>query len=804
MDVNHPDLVGRIAGTHNAVDSSADVTDAVGHGTFVAGVAAATGNNGIGIAGASMGASILAVKVADAGQNVWSDAEVAGIIWAADHGAKVINLSLSSLLPDSIEKAAVAYAVGKGVLVVASAGNEANSTPNYPAAYPQVVAVGATNVATGARAGFSSFGSWVTVAAPGVRITGTTPTAGSADFPSTSGYSIADGTSFSAPIVAAEAALLWSLRPAVSAADIRQAIVASSHGYGNLGLGTGQVDFKAAYDTLRPDSVPTLTQPAIGVTVAGLVPLSATSAAPKVHFLLDGTPVGAPVATSAGVASTTWTSWGAASGSHAVTAVDCSLRDLCNAQATQMAVALANAAPVVTSPTASQMLTGSATLTATAPGGGVAFLIDGVRRGFDATAPYALTYPISLLSDTTHTISARGCSTSGTLCAGPASAPVSVTCRSVHPRITGLAPSLFSPNGDQRYDTTTVTYVLPDTEVVRFLVRSNTGTIVRSNLLGTLPAGTRAVAWNGLLNGGAPAGNGTYTLEIATTRGTLRGSAVAPVVVDNTRPTMTAIGGSATTFYPYPDAYRDRFAARATLSERARLTLSVHTTGGALVRALSGPLAGGATSITWDGKNTAGSRVPAGTYYWTLTAQDPAGNRRASARHTVAVNVSQLVTQTASLSRRGAQYFQAGGSDPTSSCASADKAHSGFAPNGVRLTNVCDFSVKGPQLAAAAFRFTLPAAISYSSLRLLTYGHSLSASTLGAGFTGWATGGFTLAPEITVGTASSWRAIGPVRAAGLVNAGRLVETTLYLPNEHPTNDYDVSDVRLIITYKVLG
>jgi len=362
-----------------------------------------------------------------------------------------------------------------------------------------------------------------------------------------------------------------------------------------------------------------------------------------VGFKVNDRLIGPPVTTSGGMAGATWASWGTANGPLNVAAVDCGVDGVCNdAAPTEVAVTLANAASVVTSPAISQMLTGSAILTATAPGGGVAFLIDGVRAGFDGAAPYALTYPISLLTDHGHTIVVRGCSTSGTLCAGPTSPSVSFTCRSVHPRITALAPSLFSPNGDRRYDTTTVSYTLPDTEVVRFLVRTTTGTIVRSALLGTLPASTRAVTWNGLLNGGAPAGNGTYTLEIATTRGALRGSTIAPVVVDTTRPAMTAIAGSATTFYPYPDAYRDRFTARATLNERAKLTLSVRTTGGALIRALTGPMASGATSITWDGKNTAGSRVPAGTYSWTLTAQDPAGNRRASTRHTVAVSASHI------------------------------------------------------------------------------------------------------------------------------------------------------------------
>lgn len=543
VDINHPDLRGRIAGRYNAVTGGTNVTDTLGHGTFVAGVAVATGNNGIGIAGASMGASVLAVKVANSGGLIYSDAVAGGITWAADHGAKVINISLGSDTSDSIERDAIAYAIGKGVLVVASAGNDGTTTRLYPAAYPGVVAVGATDVDTGRRAWFSQHGSWVTVGAPGVNITGTTPTAGSSLFSSRSGYSSGAGTSFSAPIVAAEAALLWSSLPNATAANVRLAIVRSAHGYSNLGLGTGQVDFQAALNRLRPATIPTLTRPAGGATVAGVVRLTAASTAPKVRFLVSGSPLGAPVATKAGVASIAWPSWGVANGMRAVKAVDCSIGGYCNTSGPQVGVTLANAVPAITSPRVSQTLSGRATFTATASGGGVAFLIDGVRRGFDATAPYSLPYPISSLVNKGHTIQARGCSVAGNRCAGPASPPVSFSANSLHPRITALAPSVFSPNGDGRYDTTKLTYSLPDAQSVRFQVRNAAGTVIRGpSRLGTLRAGRRDLSWNGRLASGARARNGTYTLEIATSRtngsGTMHGWAVTRVRINTAAATF--------------------------------------------------------------------------------------------------------------------------------------------------------------------------------------------------------------------------------------------------------------------------
>ena len=206
VDVTHPDLSGKIVGTYNAVDGTADVTDSLGHGTFVAGVAAAATNNDAGVAGAGYNTSLLAIKVADASDLITVDAEAAGIKWAADHGANVINISLGGPTTSSIEQNAIRYAQGKGALVVAAAGNDASTTRSYPAANPGVIAVGATDAA-GHRAGFSNYGSWVTLGAPGVGIVSTTPPTGSSIFPAAA-YGSGDGTSFSAPLVAGEAALL--------------------------------------------------------------------------------------------------------------------------------------------------------------------------------------------------------------------------------------------------------------------------------------------------------------------------------------------------------------------------------------------------------------------------------------------------------------------------------------------------------------------------------------------------------------------------------------------------------------------
>jgi flagellar hook assembly protein FlgD len=571
-------------------------------------------------------------------------------------------------------------------------------------------------------------------------------------------------------------------------------------------VATRQADVpQHAASALDTGSVPSLTLPVDGDVVTGAVHLSATSTAPKVLFLVNGTPVGGQVDVISGVADTSWPSWGLGNGSQTVTVVDCWSADECNVTPGQAAVTVSNTAPAVTSPVAAQILSGAVTFTATAPGGGVAFMVDGVRRGFDSTAPYSLAFSASSLADGGHTVQAVNCPTSGIGCAGPSSPVVSFTASSLHPRITAVSPLVFSPNADGRLDVSKMTYYLPDTETVRFQVRNSAGTIVRGpSGVGTLTRGTRTLTWNGLLNNSTRALNGAYTLELATSRASLRGSATARVTVDRTAPTMTSVAGGGTTFYPYPDYFRDIFTARFHLVERATTTLTVRNSHGAVVRSLGGTRYAGAASLQWNGKNAAGTRVAAGTYYWNLTAQDAAGNRRASSRYSVKISARHLVTKSATISRSGSQYVSAGGTDY---CSDASNVASDFSPNGVWLLNACDSygSTGVVELAGATYHFTVPAAVSYTSLRLQSYGNSFYyPSTVGVAFNKWATDSFTFR-ETSVGNTNAWRTIGSVGAAGLVNGSRVVGTTLYVPNDYDSaSDYDIGYVRLVVTYKVLA
>ncbi len=208
IDLNHPDLAGKILPGYNTVNNTTLTQDDFGHGTHVAGIAAAIANNGIGVAGVSWGARLLPVKVLD--QTGGGDLQTVydGIMWAADHGANVINMSFGGVMtsfPQSLQDA-VNYAYNKGVVVVAAAGNDGLNENVYPANLSNVVTVAATDQ-TNTRASFSNFGPSVDLSAPGVSIYSTyfsTTT-------NSSTYATLSGTSMATPFVSGLAALLWSM-----------------------------------------------------------------------------------------------------------------------------------------------------------------------------------------------------------------------------------------------------------------------------------------------------------------------------------------------------------------------------------------------------------------------------------------------------------------------------------------------------------------------------------------------------------------------------------------------------------------
>ncbi|HSP73807.1 MAG TPA: S8 family serine peptidase, partial [Gaiellaceae bacterium] len=235
IDGGHPDLQGRVVAAKSFVGGS-PFTDADGHGTFVAGEIAAAPDNGVGIAGIAFSAQLVIAKVVNANDELPLEAEVAGIKWAVQQGARVINLSLGGVRDpldpkldtySPLEQAAIDYAFRKGAVVVAAVGNGPQSprTPwpyaHYPAALPHVIGVSAVTQ-SGSVPGFSNRDAvYNDIAAPGEAILSTVPRDQTQQRPTCpeQGYSPcgtpefrdAIGTSFAAPQVAAAAALVLAV-----------------------------------------------------------------------------------------------------------------------------------------------------------------------------------------------------------------------------------------------------------------------------------------------------------------------------------------------------------------------------------------------------------------------------------------------------------------------------------------------------------------------------------------------------------------------------------------------------------------
>jgi subtilisin family serine protease len=233
----HPELAAALLPGRNFTDSpggTTDTSDRHGHGTHVSGTVAA--DAGSAVEGIAAGARILPVKVLSDGGSGSSTWISGGIVWAADQGADVINMSLGGQHSSTVYDAAIAYARSKGASVIAAAGNSNTSATVMPAAAPGVIGVAATDQ-NGGRASFSNYGSYIDVAAPGVGVVSTYL-----------GNDIAGmtGTSMASPHVAGVVALMEAAVPAITPDQVQQALTSSATDLGASGrddlFGYGQVD----------------------------------------------------------------------------------------------------------------------------------------------------------------------------------------------------------------------------------------------------------------------------------------------------------------------------------------------------------------------------------------------------------------------------------------------------------------------------------------------------------------------------------------------------------------------------------
>jgi subtilisin len=335
IDYTHPDLNANYAGGYDFVNDDTNPMDDNGHGTMVAGIIAAE-DNGSGVVGVAPQARLYAVKVLDRNGSGWESDVIAGVDWARANGVQVVNMSLGSFSASYGLQTAVANAYNAGLVLVAAAGNSGNcygsgDSVQYPARYSQVIAVAATNSGD-VRPCFSSTGSTVEIAAPGVSTT-TTYRGG--------GYASGSGTSFASPHVAGTAALVIA-SGVTSNIAVRERLQTTADDLGANGrdnlYGYGLVDADEAAGGTPPPPPPSTHDVAVTsvsapgsvtqgntVTVGVTVANQGTASESFTVSLRDGgsTIGSSPVSLAVGASTTinfSWNTSSVATGAHTLTA----------------------------------------------------------------------------------------------------------------------------------------------------------------------------------------------------------------------------------------------------------------------------------------------------------------------------------------------------------------------------------------------------------------------------------------------------------------------------------------------------
>jgi subtilisin family serine protease len=403
---------------YNFVDNNTDTHDVRDHGTAVAGTAAAIGNEGRGVAGVSWRSRILPLLVTGATTTYYSDIAEA-VTYAADRGARVVNMSLGGTSYSSTLQSAVNYAWNRGVVIVAAAGNSSSSSPFYPAALENVLAVAATDQSD-LRASFSNYGSWIDVAAPGTGIYTTC----------IGRYCYGQGTSFASPQVAGLAALMLAANPGLTNAQVVSLLRSRADDLGSPGFDTtygyGRINVaravQAAAETAAGDTVaPTvsITSPAGGSSVSGTVTVSAAATddvgVAQVALYVDGvlkaTDTAAPWAFS-------WSTAGL-SGTHSLVA---RAADAAGNAAQSVAVPVTVATGDATAPTVAitgvvydgryLKVTASAS-DAAGPVVRVDLLVNGAVKASDTAAPWQFKLNVRKWPKGTYTLTARAYDAAG-------------------------------------------------------------------------------------------------------------------------------------------------------------------------------------------------------------------------------------------------------------------------------------------------------------------------------------------------------------------------------------------------------
>ena len=432
VDPTHPDLASKLIPGWSFLTGTTDTHDVLGHGTETAGTAAAIGNNAVGVAGVAWQNPIMPLVVLNSSDwATYSDIANA-IMYAADHGVRIVNISIGGTSSSSTMQTAVDYAWNKGTVVFAAAGNYSSSTPIYPAGCTNVVAVGATD-SNDTLASFSNYGSYIDLTAPGVNIV-TTMAGG--------GYGGVSGTSFSSPIAAGIAALVLSRNPSLSAQQLVTLLEQNSDDLGAPGydqiFGWGRVNASRAVvaaggGTTTPPPTVTISTPAPSAILRAVVIVQGNATAPtslsSIELWVDGAKSSTTTAASF---SFNWDTTAATNGPHTLTvkafepsgvsgqaSVNVSVT---NYTATPPAVTIstpANVSTVAGLVPVQGMATDSVAVVS------IQLVVDGTPSATTSSSPFSFNWNSSLASNGNHTLTVKASDAAGNV--GQASTTVSVS-----------------------------------------------------------------------------------------------------------------------------------------------------------------------------------------------------------------------------------------------------------------------------------------------------------------------------------------------------------------------------------------
>ncbi|MCD6310036.1 MAG: S8 family serine peptidase [Candidatus Eremiobacteraeota bacterium] len=250
VNLTHPEFSGKAVTGYDFVGNREYPIDADydnnGHGTHVAGIAAAIGNNGIGIAGISWGGKIMPVRVLDSSGKGSMSNLCKGIVYAVEHGADVICLCMGSSNFSYALQDAINYALKNDITVITGMGNDGNSAKIYPAASQGVIAVGSTNE-NDEHSSFSNTGPHISLCAPGSGIYSTY---------GIDGYKSLSGTSMAAGHISGACLLLLAIHPGMSPSQVKNQLESTAVDLGESGFdnifGSGRLDLESAIDVIQP------------------------------------------------------------------------------------------------------------------------------------------------------------------------------------------------------------------------------------------------------------------------------------------------------------------------------------------------------------------------------------------------------------------------------------------------------------------------------------------------------------------------------------------------------------------------